>query len=68
MEAKFMKVYAGEYIEEIETGKKLRVEHDFEIEIDTPMSHAFDFLAKYSESGVVRGFLLSDEGDIWERV
>jgi len=62
-----MKVYAGEYIEEIESGKSLRVEHDFEKSTDAPMSHSFDFLARYEESIATRGFLMTDEGVIWNR-
>ncbi|SPU40688.1 Uncharacterised protein [Lysinibacillus capsici] len=51
-----MSVYVGENITEIETGKTLKVSHDFDKSSDTLMSHAFDFLATYEVTGVVRGF------------
>jgi len=60
-------VYAGEYITEIETGKSLRVIHDFDILTSIPISHAFDFLAVYEESGTTRGFLITEEGKTWRR-
>ena len=62
-----MDVYTGENIIEIATGKSLKVSHNVDKSTDTSMSYAFDFLAKYEKSGTVRGFLIIDEGKIWNR-
>lgn len=62
-----MDVYAGEHIQEINSGRKLRVEHDFDKTTDVSTSHSFDFLARYVESRTTRGFLMADEGTTWRR-
>lgn len=62
-----MSVYTGENIIEIETGKTLKVRHDLDESTGISNSNSFDFFANYVLTGVVRGFLLTDENKIWKR-
>lgn len=73
-----MKVLKGEKIKEINSGKTLVVENDFDSDRDLKPTLTFDFLARYTNSAGItadgqtvygnRAFSLDDEGIVWERI